>query len=283
VRKIDDKITSLHSFGLAETRATVERLETSARKNSVDPENRMVPDQEPGRGLTRKEVRAQVQERLGEYFDRNRGVRLCCETTAWQAYQAERIRRHGAARQTSVHDVRSVPDAPAPSPSMDKQATRASPKNAAAANPAAPAAQPDQAPKHCTSAQVPRDPNRRATRHPLRRPQRPQLRQEDGTMKRTSLQRPAEAPSPQRHPRGRPQRPSQRPADGVRRRSSQQSTAEAPTSPGPLWPADPLARLFGNKHLPTHLTSHSAATRRPTLTSSRQRNSIRGPNWNRRH
>ncbi len=53
-----------------------------------------------------------------------------------------------------MHDVSSVLAAQAPSTGTDKQATRASPENTAAANHAAPAAQPDQAPKDCTSAQA---------------------------------------------------------------------------------------------------------------------------------
>jgi hypothetical protein len=53
----------------------------------------LVLEQDPGCGLTRKEVRARVQERRGGFFDGNRGARQQGETTAWQAYQAERIRQ----------------------------------------------------------------------------------------------------------------------------------------------------------------------------------------------
>jgi hypothetical protein len=114
----------------------------------------LVPEQDPGRGLTRKEVRTRVQERRGEFFDGNRGARLRGETTAWQAYQAELTRQHGAARRTSVHDVPSTLAAQAPSTGMDKHAARASPENTAAVNPAALAAQPDQTPRDRTSAQA---------------------------------------------------------------------------------------------------------------------------------
>ena len=88
----------------------------------------LVLEQDPDRRLTRKEVRAQVQERRGAFFDGNRGARLRGETAAWQAYQAESTRLRGAAR--------------------------ASPENSAAARPTAPAAQPDQAPKDGRSGQA---------------------------------------------------------------------------------------------------------------------------------
>ncbi len=53
-----------------------------------------------------------------------------------------------------MHDVPSMLADQAPSTCMDNHATRASPENKAAVNPAAPAAQQDQAPRDCTSAQA---------------------------------------------------------------------------------------------------------------------------------
>ncbi len=70
LQQIDDKITSLHSVSRTEIRAIVERLETSAQKNSVDLENTTTEpaptDPEPDRIERQKKMthtRAEAKKR----------------------------------------------------------------------------------------------------------------------------------------------------------------------------------------------------------------------------